>query len=222
MPSTTVYATAAELFGRINFSAVPTATQTAKAEGLLAAVSRTIDGWCNAQDGFIAPAVGTEKVFAGSGRNTQRIRPCVAISLVEVKESRDTDYVAWAADDWIAFGGSPSFPTFEPPYEYIQVDPAGSQAWFLPGRVNSWDHRSVNVPTVRVTARWGQFAAITDVPQVREATIFQAAIWYKRLESAGGDTVASADFGVLRFRKSLDPAVVAMLSEARHRRPSIA
>lgn len=224
MASTEVYATAEEFRVRIGWNTAFDANELANAEALLAAASRTIDGWCNAQDGFIAPATGTAREYAGSGHQTQRIDLCVAVSLVEVKDSySDDDYTAWAATDWVAFAGSPSFPNFnETPYEYIMTSADGDYSTFTAGRAVRTRRFSRNVPTVRVTARWGRYAAITDVPNVREATIFQAAIWYKRLESGGGDTLGTADFGVLRFRRDLDPAVVAMLAQARERRPSIA
>jgi len=75
------------------------------------------------------------------------------------------------------------------------------------------------VPTVQITARWG-FA--TEVPiDIKEAAIMQAARWYKRLQSAMADVLASGELGQLLYRKSLDPDIRRLLVDGRYVKPVV-
>lgn len=65
---------------------------------LLDGASRMIDAFLGVQDGaFIADLSANARTYAGSGRAWQVIDPCMAITLVAVKESiTATTYTSWA------------------------------------------------------------------------------------------------------------------------------
>ena len=124
-----------------------------------------------------------------------------------VKESyNDTAYTTWTGDDWIAFSGSFAYPTFATlPYTAVMTDPNGSYYVFTKG---------VQGPTVQVTARWGYSA--TPPADIVEACIMQSARWYKRLQSAMSDTLASGELGMLLYRQALDPDIRRILVDGRY------
>lgn len=223
------YATITELKNRLNITTTDT-TRDSVLAGLLDAASEAINGLCNRPDGFVAVATATARYFYGNGARWQRIDECVSVSSVAVKDSpTDTTYTAWTSPttnfsndgDWIAAAGSQEFPEFNRlPYTLLLVDPSGDNGVFTSGRFtgragfrpdNDTGYR--NLPTVKVTARWGYAESVP--PQVREATIVQASRWWKRGESGWADSIANGDMGALQFRKSIDPDVKAMLIEAR-------
>ena len=94
----------------------------------------------------------------------------------------------------------------------------GKDAWFLSARVPSrlrYNPRSAHgLPTVRVTAPWGY--AIATPPEIREATVMQAARWYKRMQSSMSDTLADGELGMLLYRKALDPSIQRILVDGRY------
>lgn len=129
--------------------------------------------------------------------------------------------------DWMPFSGDPEEPDFNSlPYDSLLIDPNGDESWFVSGR--DWEsliwrtgrrgsRLLGNVPTVRVTARWG-FAI--EVPEdVAEACVMQAARWYKRLQGAMADSLANADLGQLMYVQKLDPDVAGILLDGAYRRP---
>lgn len=156
---------------------------------------------------FEAPAVASARLYAGSGKAWQRVDPCISVTLVEVKDSAtDDDYTAWAAADWVAFQGSYDHPNFaDTPYTALMASAGGDYAHFT---------KSVRGPTVRVTARWGGYAS--PPADIVEACAMQAARWYKRLQSAMSDTLASGELGMLLYRQSLDPDIRRILVDGRH------
>lgn len=219
------YATLAELKATIQISSVD-ATRDSVLTRLLSAAESAINGYCNRPDGFLAQTVFSARVYTGSGEGVQRIDECIDVSLVAVKESpEDAAYVAWAATDWLKFSGDPTMPDFNrTPYDHIMVAPGGDYTYFVSGSFSGIRGFSDQVitrgaPTVQVTAKWGY--AGTPPAQVKEATVLQAARWFKRGESSWADTLTNADLGVLQFRQVLDPDLKAMLMEARLVRPSI-
>ena len=214
-------------------------TKTGK-EGVLAiildAASRGIDRFTNRPDGFRAASNATPRLYRGSGRNWQNIDECVAVELVEVKESVDnTAYTAWAAGDWIAISGDPQDPDFNStPFDAVMVDPTGDQAWFT-GTISQRDtyfraadipHSSRDIqqatraqaPTVRVTARWGYATQTPD--SIRQACAMQAAKWFKRLEGNMASALANTELGTLELFKTLDPDVEFLLSLGRFIKPA--
>lgn len=218
------YATAADLKTQINkTSAADDATLTA----ILAATERTVNLFCNRPDGFEADAVASARRYAGSGKPYQSIDECVEITLVEVKNSpTDTTYTSWVAGDWIGFSGDPKDPNYNSlPYTMLMVDPTGDYAVFYSGSfVTRGGFRpstevSRGVPTVRVTAKWGYSVAVP--ADIKEACIMQAARWYKRLEGAMADALASGELGTLLYRQSLDPDIKHILIGGRYVKPAI-
>lgn len=203
---------------------------------ILEAASRGIDRFCNRPDGFNADDDAVSRIYRGSGRNWQNIDECVAVTLVEVKESVTvTAYTAWTVGDWIAMSGDPADPDFNSlPFDALMVDPTGDQAVFT-GAISLDDvyfgsagipsssrdlypGRRAAAPTVRVTARWG-YAAETPEP-IRQACAMQAIIWYKRMEGAMASALANPELGTIELFKALDPAVEFLLSLGRYVKPA--
>ena len=178
---------------------------------ILNAATANIDRACNRYlpdlTYFEAPVVASARTYAGSGKGHQRINPCVEITLVEVKESyTDTAYTAWVPADWVAYCGSYERPNFNDlPYTAVMVDPNGDYCTFT---------KSPSIATVRVTARWGY--SDTPPPDIMEACVMQSARWYKRLQSAMSDTLASGELGMLLYRQSLDPDIRRILVDGRY------
>ena len=228
------YATVAELKVRIQKTDDSEDTQLF---ALLEAAAVKIDRFCNRiDDGFLASETASVKHYQGSGKVWQLIDECVAITLVEVKDSpSDVGYVAWttpttplAGDgDWYAFSGDPEQPDFNGlPYTALMIDPNGDESIFVSGRTSEatiWRSgvRGRNairhVPTVRVTAHWGFSASVP--LDIREATIMQAARWYKRLQGSMADALASTDLGQLLYTEQLDPDIAGILLDGRYKRP---
>lgn len=229
------YATVTELKNRLNIDTTD-ATRDGVLNALLNAASGAIDGYCNRPDGFVADAVASARYYAGSGTPLQMIDECTQITTVSVKDTAtDTSYTDWTTPttdfssdgDWIPFAGSSDDPQFNRlPYTGIMTDPAsGSYDTFTSGKFSTRggfrpsSGVARNIPTVKVTARWGYADVVPD--NVREACIVQAARWYKRGEGSWNDSIATAEFGQMQYRKVLDPDLQAMLMEARLVRPSV-
>jgi hypothetical protein len=193
-----------------------------------------IDNFCHRPDGFDA-ATATIRYFPGSGKATQRIDECVAITAVAVKDSAtDTAYEAWTSPtanmagdgDWFAFTGDLGWPDYDSlPYTQLGIDPNGDQTIFTSGlftglrgfpprREGSLQRQ---IPTVRVTARWGYSADTPD--EIREATAMQAMIWYKRMEGSMASALASGELGELEVFRTLDPAIEFILRLGRFIKP---
>jgi hypothetical protein len=178
---------------------------------ILDAATISIDRACNRYlRGFAyfqAPAVASARTYAGSGKVWQRIDPCIAVTLVEVKDSATADdYTAWDAADWLAFQGSYERPTFGTlPYTALMASVNGDYYKFT---------KSLRGPTVRVSARWGGYAS--PPADIAEACVMQSARWYKREQSAMSDTLATPEMGMLLYQKSLDPDIRRILVDGRH------
>jgi hypothetical protein len=196
---------------------------------LIAATSRWIDRRCRRPDGFVAAALATARVFAGSGGAVQWIDECAALpTLVEVKASpTDSAYVAWAASDWIAGRGDPErSPDFNTtPYQWLMVDPSGDQSHFTSGShaylrgFRPQARKTSAVPTVRVTTRWGYALAVPE--PIKEACIIICVQSFKRAESSWADALQMAESGRLLYRQGVDPAAEKILVEGRFIRPAI-
>ena len=216
------YATSAELRPQINkLSTADDGVLTM----LLAAAERTINGFCNRPDGFLALTTATARLYAGSGKPYLFIDECVEITLVEVLDSpTGTTYTSWAATDWIPFRGDPEDPNFNGlPYTAIMTNPGGNYSRFYSGSFGGWGwHRSSvsrGVPTMRITSKWGYSVAVP--ADIKEACIMQAARWYKRLEGAMSDALASSELGMLLYRQVLDPDVKMILVNGRYVKPAV-
>lgn len=194
------------------------------------AASRVIDRVCNRiEDGFVAPSTAVTREFVGSGTRVQWIDEAAAISLVEVKTSRDTaTYTAWAATDWRPATGDPRTPDFNrTPYQLLLI-PSGSDYSIFTGgrtaRMNGFrplpDDEELGwvEPTVRVTAKWGYALVVPD--DISLACSIQVARWFKRGESSWADTLGNADTGIIMYRKKLDPDIQLILKDGRWIRPT--
>lgn len=223
-----MYATVSELKSRINKTGTGDDFDLA---GLLTSAADTIDRFCNRPNGFVADETASARIYTGSGGPIQTIDECTNITLVAVKDSAsDTAYVSWAVSDWIAFGGGPKDPDFQPtvigrPYTSLMIEPSGDHVIFTSGSYSSMrgfrpSHSVLRgVPTVQVTAEWG--FSTTAPAAIKEANIVQAARWWKRGQSAWADTLASAEMGQLMYQKALDPAVEMMLVNGRFIKPPL-
>jgi hypothetical protein len=170
---------------------------------LEAAENRVEEVCGRSQDGFVAGAYPTTRVYVGNGLAWLYIDQCVEVELVEVKESiSDTSYTAWDADDWEAASGSPERPTYgRTPYELLV---ASNSNRFTSGRYG----RQQRVPTVRVTARWGY---AEEVPAALEMLVVgQAARYFQRLRGTFEDAIVGPEGGAILFRR-MDADLQALL-----------
>jgi len=216
------YATVAEVKGQIG-KLQP--DSDAVIDDLITTAAELIDSLCLRPDGFEADSIASARTYPGSGGPIQAIDDCVEISLVEVKASAtDSTYESWETTDWIAFTGDNQRPNFQPvsqgkPYTKLMVAPSGDYSTFTSSSFSG--HRGFRpsveqpfaVPTVRITAKWGY--ATTPPQRVKQATIIQAARWYKRGQGAWEDTLGNAEMGMIMYRKELDPDVVNLLKNGR-------
>lgn len=235
----TGYANVTELRKRIN------KTSSADDGVLLALInsaSNVIDRVTNRHiDGISAFYANTSsaRVYPGSGRRWQWIDECVSITSVAVKDSvTDAVYTAWATADYLGFTGGIHAPNYnDKPWSGIMCAPGGDYHVFTSGAygadlcdawwgaepasvISASTARAVTMPTVQVTAAWGVTATPPD--EIREAAIMIAARWWKRLESAMSDTLASAELGQLLYTQPIDPDVKFILMNSRWYRPQIA
>jgi len=220
------YATIKELRHQIGMTG---ATDDVELAALLDAATNSIDNFCNRPDGFVAVSTASARYYPGSGGPYQFIDECIDITTVSVKDSAsDTSYTDWSTPttmmagdgDWFPFTGDPTYPSYELlPYTGLMIDPNGSYSTFVSGLYTSRrgfrpsTGMKRNVPTVKVTAKWGY---AEDVPAaIKQACLTQAARWYKRGQSAWADAMASADLGQIMYTKALDPAVQHLLINGR-------
>lgn len=221
MVSNVVYGNPSELRARIGQN---TTDDDNTLTALLTAVSRMWDNFCNRpEDGFKAIDVASARIYAGRGKSFLNIDENIEVTAVAVKDSvTDTTYTAWATTDWIAYRGSIRVPNFNRlPHTSIMVAASGTKSYFLDGQYATQPGFNApldadlerNVPTVQVTARWGYADDIP--PTIREATLVQAAIFYKRGKGSWADVLRNADFGDERFVRVLDPALQFMVESTR-------
>lgn len=196
---------------------------------LLDAAAEAINRYCKRPDGFVADAAASARVYTGSGGPIQRIDECVSVSTVGVKDApSDTTYTTWAAStDYLAFGGDPERPDFQPtakgkPYTGLLIAAGGSYSHFTSGTYSGRAgfkptvNVSRGVPTVQVTARWGYAEQVPG--DIKSACLMQAIRWYKRLQSAMADAVGNPEMGQLFYRRVLDPDIEQILRQGGYRR----
>ncbi|MCP4713440.1 MAG: phage gp6-like head-tail connector protein [Planctomycetes bacterium] len=229
-----MYITLAELKARIE---IPTTDVDHDAEltALIVAAGAAIDKFTNRPDGYEALSVATARLFVGRGQSFLLIDESVEITKVETRTVSETTFTVWtnpatatALDgDYIPAAGDPRFPVYgQTPYDMLIVDTNGDYSYFDSGyrcnhRFGFWQSTPVypgpGVPTVRVTAKWG-YSVAAPTP-IREATGMQAARWFKRLQGAMADSLASTDFGQPAYIQTLDPDVKAILYTGRMVKP---
>lgn len=194
---------------------------------ILTAAENTINRFCRRTEGFLADSVASAHLYIGSGHSHLYIDECVEITAVGVKESvTDTTFTSWAATDWLGFRGDYKDPNFNAtPYTGIMVNPSGDYSYFynssgMRAFRSDWDDGvRGGAPTIQVTAKWGAFVTIP--AELKEASIMQAARWFKRLEGAMADALASGDFGMMMYRQSLDPDIAMILRGGRFVKPTV-
>lgn len=198
----TSYATVEALIDRIQLdSSVITAESLAVLEDLLDAISRKIDRLCNVPDNYFAADDTTaSKYLRGTGDAYLRIPDCFEIDEVQVKDScLDLVYATWTSPttayagdgDWLPISGTPDNPVYGvTPYTYLIVDPNGNYNCFT---------RSYNaIPTVCLKAKFGY--GTTAPSDIREATLIQVTILFKRFQGSGASTLSTSDIGSLSLR----------------------
>jgi len=201
------YCTPAEMRTQIEKTGTTGSGSDAALGVIIEAVSRSIDKYCNRPDGFIALSVATARYYTGRGEAHILIDECTEVSAVAAKDaSTDTTYTAWAATDWQACTGDPRSPDWNStPYTMLVCLPSGSYSVFISGQTGYMrgfrpTYEEVRqVPTVRVTAKWGY--ATTCPPVIKEACIALSARWFKQGQGAWADTLASSDLGQLIYQR---------------------
>jgi hypothetical protein len=192
------------------------AAQQTNIERLLDSASAAIDRFCNRPDGFLSDAAASVRVYPGSGQPYQLIDECTEVTLVSVKDDITDVYTDWLPADWIACTGDYHYPDFNSlPYTMIVCEVNGDYSVFTSGR---YDVPRWQAPTVQVTARWGYSATVPD--QIKTATIMQSARWFKRLQGAMSDSLASGELGQLLFLQKLDPDIAMILKDGRFMHPA--
>ena len=232
MPSSQSYATAAEIRASMDAASSDDDTQFT---ALALAASRMIDGYCGrAEDGFVASATASARIYPGSGQRWMWIDEALSITQVKVKNSvSDVTY-----DNTLASGGfrgfrgdprSPSSINFnKTPYHGIMLTSAATVSRWLEGsfvdnRFYYYNDRDASLdyafePTVEITAKWGWGTAVP--PIIKQATIMQAIRLYKRQQGGMADALITAEFGQSRFLSEIDKDVKALLSKSRLIRPN--
>ena len=189
---------------------------------ILAAAEMAVNNFCDRPDGFVSTTAASARLYTGSGQPYQWIDECTSVTKVEVKDAAtDSTYVTWAATDYIKASGDPAYPNFnKTPYRLLIVDPAGDYSLFTSGEFTSMRGFPPEtdiirgIPTVQVTAKWGY---ATNVPAaVKQATITQAAIWYKRGQGSWSKVLAQNEMGQMDYDTYLDPAVKMLLWAGRY------
>lgn len=204
------YATTDQLRIRIQMHSTPTAAQLTMLEELIEGASRSIDRTCHRDDDeFAAPGLAAVKYFTANGKDYIRVPQFLSVDEVAVKTSRTaTEFTIWDAEssylagdgDWYAAQGDPDNPTFEPPGNLIMVSPTGSYSVFPDGE---------GAPVIMVTAVWSSLDAVP--ADIREATLMQAAIWFKQFQGSMSSELGSVDLGTIVYRRGLSSAVKQLL-----------
>lgn len=202
------YATVTELKAEMNKTG---SEDDAVLVRLLDAATRNIDQACNRPCGFIADTTASARTYQGNNKGWLRIDECVSVTQVRVRPSSTSSYEAWTSSDYLTATGDERYPNYNSlPITALRVDPNGDYSIF---------YRDGTYPTVEVTARWGYAASVP--ADIKIACIMQATRWYKRLQSAMSDTVASGEMGMLLYTQSLDPDIKRLLIDGRYVRRSI-
>lgn len=191
----------------------------------ISAVSLAIDQCCNRPDGFVAELSGYEstRYFFGTGKAYQWIDENVDVVGVYVKDAEsdeEDEYVTWVVGevgvthsaDVFPATGDPKSPVYNRmPYTLLVCGRNGDYSIFT---------KSTTMPTVKVTARWGY--AATCPAQIKQATIMQAARWYKLGQGAMARSMAGQDVGgSMIYPGKLDPDVEFILKMGRFIKPVV-
>lgn len=183
--ASTDYVTSAELKAYLGLTQTGNDAQIADA---ITTASREVDGHCRRR--FYTDATATARVFHRVDNHSARIDDCVVGSITSVQLDTGTDQT-WsrtlASNEWMAYPLNGVGDSGEP-WPVTKIRTAGQL--LIPVDETS------NLPTVKVTARWGWPA----VPQpVKQAALILAAEIYKLREAPFG--IAGFDqYGAVRIR----------------------
>lgn len=231
MVSSTLYATADEVFDSINQTSK---SDTGQVNRILRTVSRWIDGYMNRGEyGFVAESTASARVYAGEAKAYLYVMDFVELSTVKMKTSIDQttyDYT-FTSGEIIPFRGDPRRPNYNKlPYHGILVAYNATYPFFTSGRPASvsrkWNrlHPDTNnnitsLPTVEVTAKYGYAVSVPDV--IKEVTIMETIRLYKQERAGMGDAGMNVEIGQTQFVKALHPAAKAILDSTNLRMPKI-
>lgn len=209
MVSSTVYATVDEFKSRQNITSDSDNTDIL---AILAACSRLMDGYTHRlEDGFKAAAVASVREYPGRGDGWLYIEECVEITALGYKSVTETSYTALSTSDYRGFRGSPksrnSVRYGVVPFHGVMLRPNAAISIFDDG---NYSDDSGLEPTVEVTAKWGY--AVETPELIRDATIAQATIFFKRGKGAWADVLRDSNFGDQQFVRMIDPGIKLMLN----------
>ena len=203
------YATLSELQASMPGSGISSTDYESLLTDLLTRASRAIDRFTKRAPGAYAVTSSDEQTryYDGSGSATQYLDEMAAApSYVGVSEAggvASTDYTTYPSTDY--FIEPVNAPYEGMPYTHLVLDQlnGGKALWY------SLSH------SVKVTAAFA-YALSTAIPdEIVQATIIQAARWFKRGQQAFQDTGAIAELGQLTYTQSLDPEVKAIIEHYR-------
>ena len=185
-------------------------------DDLLETATLSIDRFCNRPDGFLALEVAEARYIPGNGAAVLRIDECVEVGAVAIRHDREDDWevltlgnIDTGVGDVFAASGEMANPSFYgTPYTLLVQYGARFPCIGSPPFAG-----------VRVTARWGYSEEPPET--IRTATIMQAARWFKELEGAMNDALATPEMGVLLYQKTIHPDVVHLLVGSRYVRPAV-
>lgn len=177
---------------------------------LVTRASRAVDTFVMRLPGAFAVTVDVTAYFDGSGTRYQWIGELAAApTSVAVAETGSVDnaagtggnYTTWTVSDYVCWPYNA--PLESEPYQRLDINYfIGSKAvWF---------------PYPKAVKVVGKFGFSTTVPDdVKQATIIQAARWFKRGQQAFQDTGAVTELGQLHYTQRLDPDVANILAYLR-------
>lgn len=179
---------------------------------LVTRASRALDTFTGRGDNEFAASADTIRYFDGQGDDAIWIGELSAVpTTVAVAEGGDVDgaggtggtYTTWAATDYLVWPRNAL--AQGRPILRLDIDiQNGTKAYFYP-----------YPKSVKITGRWGYSTAAPDI--IKQATITQAARWFKRGQQAYQDTGAIEELSQLTYTQKLDPDVAQMVEHlARH------
>ena len=161
--------------------------------------SRLIDNWFGYPENTFSVETETIKYFDGSG-NSELFVTFLADtpSAVAVAEAGDfTSLTDWETTDYILWPYNAMDEGF--PYRALYID-------LINGTKLVWPKFR---RAIKITAKWGW--SISAPEPIQEATIIQAARWFKRGQQAFQDAGAVTELMSLRYLKKIDPDVELIL-----------
>ena len=172
---------------------------------LAARASRTIDRYTARKPGAYKVDADVTRYYDGSGEAEQLIGELAAaptsVAVAEGGDIKTPTYTLWASTDYMLWPYN-ALDRGEP-YTRLVIDN-------LNGSKSVWYEYP---KSVKIVGKFGYSAAPPD--DVVQATIIQAARWFKRGQQAFQDTGAIVELGQLTYTKALDPDVALLIEHLR-------